>query len=271
MSELHAAAFPFVHHRFQLRWPVATFDQYGRLCLAEYFFSHGPCAAAAASPAGLFHERWPVDTKLAANVELHSRCRRPKPVAEFADARADLAAKLAQKGVTPLTDAEFVGCRLYTGPLFVKYNGVLRGAHGRVPAFVATMEEMCRGNLYATTLHTIADGMRRLSLLTPCDHVYRGMSGGRLPPSFSEADPSGAVGGVEFGFMSTTRNKEVAFEYAQRCGIVFAIEQGMVDRGASIEWLSRMRRRGSNPRIQRALRCALTLAFGPRARCRIPF
>ena len=183
-------------------------------------------------------ERWPVDTKLAANVELHARCRRPKPVAEFADARADLAARLVQKGVTPLTDAEFVGCRLYTGPLFVKYNGVLRGAHGRVPAFVATMEEMCRGNLYATTLHTIADGMRRLSLLTPCDQVYRGMSGGRLPPSFSAPDPSGAVGGVEFGFMSTTRNKEVAFEYAQRCGIVFEIEQGMVDRGADLSWLS---------------------------------
>ena len=47
-------------------------------------------------------------------------------------------------------------------------------------------------------------------------------------------------GGVEAGFMSCTTNKEVAMHYSagSSMGIVFEVQQGMVNRGASIDWLS---------------------------------
>ena len=47
-------------------------------------------------------------------------------------------------------------------------------------------------------------------------------------------------GGVEMGFMSTSRSKEAAMEYAKMSGVklVFEVQQGMVARGADISWLS---------------------------------
>ena len=50
-------------------------------------------------------------------------------------------------------------------------------------------------------------------------------------------------GGVEPAFMSTTRQKEVAVGYAgglhsKETPMVFKMEQGMVNRGAEISWLS---------------------------------
>merc|ERR1719203_275687 len=49
-------------------------------------------------------------------------------------------------------------------------------------------------------------------------------------------------GGIEYGFMSTTANREVAMTYAKgdgkSVGIVFEIKLGMIDRGADLEWLS---------------------------------
>ena len=71
--------------------------------------------------------------------------------------------------------------------------------------------------------------------------VYRGISGGMLPEQFWTADDAGVRGGCEFGFLSTTTDVEVATEYAAsggKAGIVFEVAMGMVDRGASLSWLS---------------------------------
>ena len=42
--------------------------------------------------------------------------------------------------------------------------------------------------------------------------------------------------------MSTTLNRDVAFEYASSskagASVVFEIQQGMIDRGADLSWLS---------------------------------
>ena len=50
------------------------------------------------------------------------------------------------------------------------------------------------------------------------------------------------AGGVETAFLSTSVNREVALDYAtgnrQSAGIVFEIQQGMVDRGADLSRLS---------------------------------
>ena len=52
-----------------------------------------------------------------------------------------------------MLDEELIAARLYTGPMFEKYNGVLRGLNVKV--FAAKMKEDCQGNLYVDTIHCI--------------------------------------------------------------------------------------------------------------------
>ena len=73
--------------------------------------------------------------------------------------------------------------------------------------------------------------------------VYRGSANGVLPKQFWEPNEQGVRGGVEASFMSTSTSKEVAVGYAGGCDakgtpMVFEMNQGMVDRGAEISWLS---------------------------------
>eukprot|EP00961_Rhodomonas_salina_P148952 2005293-Rhodomonas_salina.2 len=70
---------------------------------------------------------------------------------------------------------------------------------------------------------------------------YRGMAGVRLPRVFWEVDELRASGGVEYGFMSTTTDKEVAIAYipeGKDMPIIFEIELGCIDRGSSLSFLS---------------------------------
>eukprot|EP00966_Prymnesium_polylepis_P303707 7015698-Prymnesium_polylepis.2 len=68
------------------------------------------------------------------------------------------------------------------------------------------------------------------------------MAGGVLPDQFWTASEHNVRGGCEYGFLSTTTQGEVAFQYAAQqdagAGIVFEIQMGMIDRGASLQWLS---------------------------------
>merc|ERR1712194_553049 len=136
---------------------------------------------------------------------------------------------------------EFIGARLYTGPLFVKYNGTLR-AHTGVPFMQAQAKELCEDNAYVTTLHVINSALLKLGKVMKAQKVYRGMVGGRLPPEFWIPNAFNVRGGVEFGFMSTTTARSVALQYAKGDGsklsTVFEIQLGMVDRGADLFWLS---------------------------------
>lgn len=94
-------------------------------------------------------------------------------------------------------------------------------------------------NTYTTTLHAINSAVVKLSKLTVATKVYRGVSGRVLPAQFWEANAFGVRGGVEGGFMSCTLEQGVAMSYAASgAGFVFEIQQGMVDRGADIGFLS---------------------------------
>ena len=95
-------------------------------------------------------------------------------------------------------------------------------------------------NLYTTTLHAINSAIIKLGKLTEAKTVYRGIGGKALPKEFWEKNRFGVRGGVEPAFMSTTLDREVAMTYASGSdvGIVLAIRQGMVNRGADISWLS---------------------------------
>jgi NLR family CARD domain-containing protein 3 len=95
-------------------------------------------------------------------------------------------------------------------------------------------------NRYSTTLHAINSAIVKLSKLTYAGTVYRGVSGLALPPEFWVANEFGVKGGIDGAFMSTTSHREVALSYAASGGkgIVFEIQQGMIDRGADISFLS---------------------------------
>ena len=102
-------------------------------------------------------------------------------------------------------------------------------------------------NLYTTTLHAINSSIVKLSKLTYAAKVYRGVNGRVLPTEFFEANEYGVRGGIEAAFMSTTTDREVAVGYAKgdgdnaKAGFLFEIQQGMVDRGAELQWLSQVR------------------------------
>ena len=72
--------------------------------------------------------------------------------------------------------------------------------------------------------------------------MYRGISGMALPKEFWQENDFGVKGGVENAFMSTTLERGVAMGYAAgdatRTGIVIEVQQGMVNRGAELSWLS---------------------------------
>ena len=50
------------------------------------------------------------------------------------------------------------------------------------------------------------------------NQVYRGIAGGLLPDNFWVRNEFNVRGGVEFAFMSTTTNRDVAMEYAAASG-----------------------------------------------------
>ena len=164
-----------------------------------------------------------------------------------------------------------MAARLYTGPLFVKYNAVLRGLNSEAPFLRNTLIQLCcapevvisymggamtheqaggplpwqsalaQSNRYVTTLHSINSCIVKTGKLTKCTKVYRGISGMALPDEFWHPNEFGIKGGVENAFMSTTMARQVAMGYASnssRPGLVLQIQMGMVDRGADISWLS---------------------------------
>jgi hypothetical protein len=72
--------------------------------------------------------------------------------------------------------------------------------------------------------------------------VFRGNQGGVLPKEFWFPNEDNIRGGIEMGFMSTTKDRAVAEKYStekeDQPSMVFEIQMGMIDRGASIQFLS---------------------------------
>ena len=100
-------------------------------------------------------------------------------------------------------------------------------------------QALCAGNTYTTSIHAVNSCVIKLSKLTVASRVWRGFTGARLPPTFWEKNAYGVMGGVEFGFSSTTVDREQAIRYATgRASTVFEMQMGMVDRGADVGWLS---------------------------------
>eukprot|EP00960_Hanusia_phi_P065872 766240-Hanusia_phi.AAC.1 len=196
---------------------------------AEEFFSHN--YGSMTTP----RQEWSAVTDARRRKHLSVGNRRIRPVDEIL--------KLPDVVKAGLIKEEVLALQLYTGPMFVKYNAVLRNPAsmnvGPPPDdFVAL-----RGNKYTTTIFCIVSGIIKLSRVTelPRDRVvYRGFHGLQIPREFLEEDEYGVSGGVELGMMSTTTDMKVALQYATRGDFptVFEIACGAVDRGASLSFLS---------------------------------
>ena len=212
--------------------------------------------------------RWPIEERLA-NAGNNDHMRKLLPCA-ILERRMDMQnRRLDAIGADLLTWAEVVGGRLYTGPLFVKYNGLLRGLDSPVPFLKNSMIQLCcpkdvyerfigtaklwqnangtmpyekarkELNFYTTTIHVINSCIVKMGKLTQAKPVYRGMSLRIFPEQFWKPNEQGVMGGVEYAFMSTTPERSVAEQYSQDgFGIIVEIQQGMIDRGAEIAWLS---------------------------------
>jgi hypothetical protein len=82
--------------------------------------------------------------------------------------------------------------------------------------------------------------------LTKAGKVYRGTCYGKLPEEFWVPNAEGVLGGIEFGFQSTTRDRNQAVHYATGGGYakdgdamtLFEMNMGMIDRGAELTWFS---------------------------------
>ena len=94
-------------------------------------------------------------------------------------------------------------------------NASLRLAGGaKLPGW---MTEHLEGNRYVNTIYLCASGMLKFSAVSRIPKgrkVYRGIAGVRLPGLFVLVGVDGSRGGVEFAFMSTTHEKQVAIGYA---------------------------------------------------------
>ena len=167
-----------------------------------------------------------------------SRHRTLRPMSELLPKMDEQNRRLAEIKQGRMVQEELLAARLYTGPMYHKYNLVLRAFSG-----VAFLREQCqrdcRGNLYPTTIHGINSAVIKLSKLQAAVPVYRGSTRAVLPASFFARDEYGLSGGVEFGFTSTTVERAQAVHYAKgQAATVFESEMGLIDRGADISWLS---------------------------------
>ena len=121
--------------------------------------------------------------------------------------------------------------------MYMLYNAVMR-------KFPKDVLDRLENNTYETTIFCIISGISKLSRATtlPRDRrVYRGLGGMLLPQSFWQADNSGLRGGIEWGLMSTTTNRDVAVTYSgkdKNRGTVFEISVGRIDIGADLSWVS---------------------------------
>ena len=175
-------------------------------------------------------------------------CRKPRSREELDEllekkANSKLREQFGEDAV--LITEEFLAAVLYTGPMFQKYNAVLR-SKTKDEFLVSLWKKQCGKNTYTTTIHAISSAVIKLSKLSKAGKVYRGVCYGRFPDKFWVADEMGVRGGVEFGFSSTTRERQQAVHYADGGGnaksgeakTILEMQMGMIDRGADIYWLS---------------------------------
>ena len=141
--------------------------------------------------------------------------------------------------------ALLIACRMFTGPVGLKYFHVLRRAHSTIPS--PTETDLCRGNQYPTTLHHVCLGVGKLSQLTRATPVYCAPAWSPLPASFfapaqrDHINGDGSRAAVQLGgALEMTTDKAKAKSLASNSGsvLIFEVRQSSTQRGADLEWLT---------------------------------
>ena len=185
---------------------------------------------------GITLEDWPVEGQLSEG-GAGSKPRTARALSSFDAARQEVDGKLAALKLGPMTDAELIAIRLFTGTMGkARYNVALRFLSGQAPYLKARFHEEMAGNKYTTTMQTINDAIRRLGKIANATTVWRGMSGGLPPESFLNPGTCGIAGGVEFAPVGCAPDEAVSVKWATNDpavpGLVFQFNQG-IDRGAN--------------------------------------
>jgi hypothetical protein len=105
------------------------------------------------------------------------------------------------------------------------------------------------GNVFATTIAVLASAVQKLARVAPIregTRLYRGLNRlMELPEAFFRPDNRGRRGFAEWGFLSTTQDKEIAVQYSMgqqgpghTLPMIMVVESSAVDRGANIQELS---------------------------------
>ena len=160
--------------------------------------------------------------------------RRFVPISDLLQNKTSKDAKLRKE--------EVIAIVLYTGPMFQVYNTILRQYPEQV------FQKYKDGdNLFTTTIFVLVSAIQKLcrtTRITEGTLLYRGLGGKLdLPPSFFQCDEQGCTGYTEWGFLSTTCDRNVALDYSgkkQRLAkaMIMVIETSSIDRGADISEFS---------------------------------
>lgn len=114
----------------------------------------------------LDHTEWPAETKLD-----KKNCRKPKPIDDFEDHLAGINVRLQILGVPRVTIIDMIALRIYSGPMGVKFNKMIRAhtaGHREEQAWRKDEErKLCLGNKYSTTIHVIQSAIAKLGKINP--------------------------------------------------------------------------------------------------------
>lgn len=187
-------------------------------------------------------QRSSLSTVWSAPTEEHIRPehrRVPRRLADFRVELVQLNQLLETAREQPLLPEELIAARLYTGPMFERYNTALHHITN-LEGIDAEFQERCRGNRYAATLLSISSAVAKLSRILPRTLVFRGVRGPSSPGG--PRNPSIDCGSdlVEHGFVSTTTDKVAAMACAaaNHVGLVLELEAGVSGHGADLAWAS---------------------------------
>eukprot|EP00900_Chrysochromulina_parva_P005340 jgi/Chrpa1/14807/Chrysochromulina_OHIO_Genome00005838-RA len=93
--------------------------------------------------------------------------RKGKTWAQLSPAVQEVNARLAELGHAPLSSAERITARLFTGPMGQKYDALLKHATHPSADNMRRCDELCAGNGYRVTLALLHNTLSRLALLGP--------------------------------------------------------------------------------------------------------
>jgi ankyrin repeat protein len=150
----------------------------------------------------------------------------------------------AQARKAGLRMEEVIAIILYTGPMYMIYNCVL-ARWSSPPSMWDTLRT--GNNLFTTTLSVLVSAVQKLSTITVIPDglkLYRGTGGlSLLPAHFAQPDEYNCKGMTEWGFLSSSTDKNVALGYSgvmqgRPHAMVLEIEPSCADRGAVVSEFS---------------------------------